>query len=234
MRGYRASTGPFHERLFLTDEEIETTCGAELRRYGLLPDRPEAVRIDRFVEKRFSVTHEYADLPNGVLGLTTFGPRGVQGISIARRLDEESTIVAERRIRSTLAHEAGHGIFHTHLVLAAAAARPLFVDDESGAPKILCRDLPSGGSVRTGYSGKWWEFQANRAIGSLLMPLELVRVAVTEFLRSPSALRPLVLEEGRRVEAVRALADVFEVNPQVAEIRLTRVFPAADASQMNL
>src|SRR5690242_9743525 len=119
MKSYRAKSGPFTERTYIPDDEIENTCTDELRALKLYPETPSPVRIDRFVDKRFGVTPEYEELPDGVLGLTQFGTKGVQRISIGRALDEEGTTPAERRIRTTVAHEAGHGLFHTRLLVMA-------------------------------------------------------------------------------------------------------------------
>jgi hypothetical protein len=58
--------------------------------------------------------------------------------------------------------------------------QPLFGDfSDPKKPKILCRDERSGGSA---YRGQWWEYQANKAMGSLLMPEELVIEAAKPFL----------------------------------------------------
>src|SRR6185503_3785773 len=109
MRNYRSSTGPFQERPFFKSEEIESLCQAELKQFGLLPEHPAPIRIERFVEKRFGITPLYEELPSGVLGFTRFNENGVEAIVVSRSLAEEDTKSSERRISTTLAHEAGHG-----------------------------------------------------------------------------------------------------------------------------
>src|SRR5207247_1854843 len=106
MKTYRTTTGPFVERPYYSDEEIETICMDELRAVGLYPARPGPVRIDRFIEKRFEVTPRYEALRGNILGFTAFGGKGVQDIVVAKALDDEGSQPAERRIRATLAHEA--------------------------------------------------------------------------------------------------------------------------------
>lgn len=233
MRTHRTSSGPFSERPYYTGEEIEQTCMEELRGLDLLPNAPSPVRIDRFVEKRFRITIEYADLPQGVLGYTTFGPKGVQAIFVARALDQEGTATAERRIRTTLAHEAGHGLFHSHL-FACAEVREVLFDDltDPTAPKVLCRDVP-GASAAAGQS-PWWEVQANMAIGPLLLPTALVQTALQPLLVAKGALGGRSLPPARREEASRKLATIFEVNPAVARIRLEGLYPLATEAQLNL
>ena len=44
----------------------------------------------------------------------------------------------------------------------------------------------------------------------------------------------LILEAGRRPEAVRILSDIFDVNPIVAKIRLDSLLPETAEAQMNL
>lgn len=236
MKSYCAKSGPFAERTYIPDAEIENTCTDELRALNLYPDTPSPIRIDRFVEKRFGVAPEYDDLPDGVLGLTQFGPKGVQRIIIARTLDEEGTIPADRRIRTTVAHEAGHGLFHTHLLVMAAGERPLFADySDPKAPRVLCRDVSNQAAPKKpGYDGRWWEYQANRAIGPLLMPRSLVTSALEPLLEAAGSLGIHSLPESRRAEAVKLLADIFNVNPAVAQIRLEDVFPEGNAAQLRL
>src|SRR4051812_19135737 len=109
MRSFKARGGPFAERPFYTANDVEQICRTELANYGLLPSTPEPIRIDRFIEKRFGVQVFYDDLPAGVLGWTEFGDTGVQAIVVARWLADDDSRVAERRVSTTLAHEAGHG-----------------------------------------------------------------------------------------------------------------------------
>jgi hypothetical protein len=236
MSAYRTKSGSFNKRPYYRDADLENICGDELRKLNLYPQAPSPVRIDRFVEKRFSITPEYADLPEGILGMTKFGETGVQGMTIARSLDEEGTVAAQRRIRTTLAHEAGHGLLHADLFGAATQEGSLFGDfSDPLEPKVLCRDVPSvSGSFRPGYDGRWWEFQANRTIGPLLMPLALVQLALTPLLEAVGSLGGTVLQEARREEAIRMLSQTFDVNPIVAKIRIQELYRVGDEAQLRL
>ena len=81
-------------------------------------------------------------MPDGILGLTRFGPKGPVEIVVSRSLSEEGTRVAERRMNSTLAHEAGHILLHGHLFALErrAGAHSLFGDDlDEKKQTILCR-----------------------------------------------------------------------------------------------
>jgi hypothetical protein len=225
MKTFRAKTGPFTERPHFEPVEIDRICIDELRKAGLYPASPQAIRIDRLVEKRFNVVPEYEDLPEGVLGYTRFSDKGVDAIVISAALDAGGGRVTERRVRSTLAHEAGHGLLHAYLFALAEKPFHLFDDDSQTGHKILCRDV-QGEERKKHYDGRWWEFQANRAMGGLLCPLLLVKEALKPYLTASGSLGATEIDEGRRDEAARALADIFDVNPVVARIRINEVFPA--------
>jgi hypothetical protein len=233
MKSYRSTRGPFAEGVFYTDTDIENICCDELRKVGLLPSAPAAVRVDRFIEKRFKVTPRYEDLPDGVLGLTRFGPQGVEEVVIANSLEDFGSLAAERRIRSTLAHEGGHGLLHTHL-FAIASDRPVFADyAEPQKPKVLCRE-GSDGTFAGAYHGKWWEYQANRAIGALLLPKVLVEQALGEFLIETGNLGLLTFDVSRREDASQALAVIFDVNAAVARIRIDQLYQGGGPAQLLL
>jgi hypothetical protein len=233
MKHIRSSRGPFTERPHFQLREIEEICTTELRRAGLYPAAPEAIRIDRFIEKRFNVRPRYESLPEGVLGFTLFGKRGVEDIIVAKSLDDAGTKAAERRLRSTFAHEAGHGLLHAHLFCLGEKPKSLF-DGGDMAPKILCREVLEAFQPRAGYSGKWWEFQANRAIGGLLLPRPLVIQALESFCMEAGKLGGRVLKPDKRETALHELSTTFEVNPAVARIRLEEVFPAKSEHQLLL
>lgn len=233
MKYIPTSAGPFPERPYFTDNEIETICVEELMAVDLLPGRPEPVRIERFIEKRFGVCEEYEDLGDGILGMTQFGPKGVQRIIIARSLEEEGTEVAARQIRTTLAHEAGHGLLHAAM-FSDNTQQKLFGDlRDPGTPKVLCRTIAMESGIRQ-YKGEWWEFQANRVIGGLLMPRDLVISVLKKYLVLNGSLGTLSVNRFAQEEASKVLAEVFNVNPAVSRIRLEILFPSEGSSQLYL
>jgi hypothetical protein len=221
------STGLFAERPYFTDDEIEQTAVRELLEMDLLPATPEPVRIERFVEKRFGIgAVTYDNLPDGVLGLTQFGETGVEAIIVSRALSEETSRVAERRINSTIAHEAGHGLLHAHLFLLDDFPRSLFEAEREVSPtKILCRDAPVV-SRANHYDGRWWEYQANQMMSALLLP----RALALQCLRGLTVQRGLpgrrVLRAASRRAAALRLAETFDVTPRLAELRLGKLYPA--------
>lgn len=241
MKTFRAQSGPFVERPYYEDQEIESIAVDELRRVGLLPSSPEPIRVERFIEKRFGIVPKYDDLPEGLLGFTRFGSKGVEEVVVSRALSEEGNKVAERRMNSTLAHEAGHMLLHGHLFVLERRARSLslFNDDlDEVKQKILCRAGAAGtpAEITSGsrYDGRWWEFQANKVIGALLLPRPLVNEALNSVLVSQGRLGTKTLDASRREEAVQLLAGEFDVNPAVARIRVDAIFLAREEGQLTL
>jgi hypothetical protein len=228
-----AQSGMFSKPPYFKPSQIDQICVDELRKADLLPSSPAAVRIDRFIEKRFGVSPQYEDLPHGVLGFTKFSRTGVDAIVISAALDAQGGKVAQRRVRTTLAHEAGHGLLHAYLFALDDKPLHLFDKDSHTEYQILCRDVPNEEQKSRSYDGRWWEFQANRAMGGLLCPRALVHEAIKPFLVPSGMLGVEVLDEKRREEAVRALADIFDVNPVVARIRTNELYPA-ETGQLRL
>lgn len=237
MKTFRAKTGPILHRPYYDDHEIESTCDDELKKVGLMPATPSPVRIDRFVEKKFGITHSYDDLATGILGYTRFGSKGVEAIVVERSLEDGSD-VSKRRLRSTLAHEAGHGLFHTHLfLLPGANHRQLFSDSaHDHTPRVLCRGIvgsENGGS--RGYQGEWWEFHANRAIGALLLPRQLLEAALKVFMKDVGGIiGGFELPLSAREDAIKAVAQIFDVNPPVARYRIGQFYPVSASMQGRL
>jgi hypothetical protein len=174
--------GQSHKPPYFTPSQIDNMCCDELCGVGLLPASPEPIRIDRFIEKRFNVSPQYEDMPDGVLGFTRFGKNGVKAVVISAALDAEGGKVAARRVRTTIAHEGGHGLLHAHLFALDEIPLHLFDKDSRSGDQILCRDVHGDEKTNHRYDGRWWEVQANRAMSSLLCPKPLVQEAIKSFL----------------------------------------------------
>lgn len=231
MKQFRS--GASYKPPYFTTSQIDNICCDELRNAGLFPSSPEPIRIERFIEKRFKVSPQYEALPDGVLGFTRFGKNGVKAVVVSAALDAEGGKVAERRVRTTMAHEGGHGLLHAHLFALDEIPLHLFDEDSHSGDQILCRDVHSDEKNAHRYDGRWWEVQANRAMGGLLCPRPLVQEAMKSFLSPAGLLGVEVLDESRRVAAVGALAEVFDLNPAVTRIRISEMYPP-QTGQMHL
>ena len=227
MRKYPAMSGPFEKALYFEQEEIEDVCETALKSVGLYPDNPSPIRIERFLEKKFGLSPEYADLPEGVLGLTKFGLGGPEKVILSVSLSAPEDRISDRRIATTIAHEAGHILFHAELF------QNYFKKYSEEENAVLCRDLPET-SEKTSYSGRWWEHQANKAIGALLIPFGLLEKTVAPFLeaRKKGKSNPEMpwLGPKQREAAILRLSEFFDVNPVVARIRLAETFPTSKIS----
>lgn len=228
--------GHFLKQPYFTEREIDRICIEKLKKFDCLPQSPAPVRIDRFIEKCFGIVPEYDDLPNGVLGYTQFNQNGVEAIYVSRKLDEAFDKVSNRRVRTTLAHEAGHGFMHAELFMFDEAPLSLFPEDvEADKNRILCREEHTTKKVaQKRYDGRWWELQANRAMSSLLLPKPLVIEQVSPMLVQQGLLGIKVLENSDRIKAERMVSDTFEVNPIVARIRIENLFPVQKNAQLTL
>lgn len=242
MRTVRRSTGPFAEQPYYTSDEMERMCCEALLETDLLPATPKPVRIDRFVEKRFGCAPEYMELPTGILGFTQFSRDGVARIVISKALDEDPSSVTKRRERSTLAHEAGHGLFHSHLFVLEE--HPTLLPKEGATPSIMCREeVENQNGSEVSRRGKaavprsrtpWHEYQANQAIGGLLLPRALVREVAAPYLLGNGKLGATQLPESARQRLVEELMGVFDVNRPVASFRLEQLYPLTDMEQLSL
>src|SRR5246500_3192287 len=151
-------------------EDLKQYDNRELERQSLLPSNPAPIRIERFVEKEFKTALRYEDLGPDNLGCTIFNSLGtVEAILVALSLEEQNTTPARRRVRSTVAHEAGHGLLHGSLFVGDN-----FPDRGKNQRRILCRSEDILVETESSFRGRWWEFQANQAIGSLLLPRPLM------------------------------------------------------------
>jgi len=227
MRYVRAATGPLRERPFYKRQDIDRLCADALAAVNLLPPQPEPIRIERFIEQHFHIHPQYDDLPLGVLGYTEFGPAGVVAIHVAKSLSEHGDR-ADRVLSSTLAHEAGHGLLQGFL-FGLEPNLPLFEHDtDVTGTRILCRT-----SGTKGYDGRWWEVQANLAIGGLLLPTGPLETAITPFLRPTGSLGLPHLPDAHRPAAITHVAEVFHVTETVASIRIAERY-ASDPGQLTL
>jgi len=238
LRKYPAKAGPFDEALYFEQEEIENVCETALKSVGLYPDKPEPIRIERFLEKKFGLFPEYDDLPEGVLGYTKFGLDGPEKVVLSVSLSEMGSKTSERRIATTIAHEAGHILFHSELFKRyfrrKLATNQFFIDFEpqpDGTRAVLCRDLPGASDKFSDYSGRWWEHQANKAIGALLMPFGLLEKTVSPFFDAAKGQRTVSeIPNSEREAAILRLSEVFDVNPVVAKIRFMEIYPISKIS----
>jgi len=222
---------PFGFRLWFDPGEIGDICQDALYTAGCMPEGVAPVEIDLFIEKRFSCPVEYVDLKGGIIGCTQFDDAGTVRRVMASNahFELENKTVGERWVRATLAHEAGHGLLHGELFSRASSESEVAGTNYDFVNKrVMCRAHDQRGNSKN-YDGRWWEWQANRAIGGLLMPRDLVdrwlreEGLVTFTDSGPMTLGPLLdgpIPTARREDLRNSLADALEVNEAVVAIRM--------------
>lgn len=222
MRKVPTPSGPYPFQLYFDDlGEIDEICLEALKSQSLLPSKPAPIRIERFVEKQFRTPLRYEDLGPDNLGCTIFNSSGaVEAILVSRSLEEQNTTPARRRVRSTVAHEAGHGLLHGPIFIGDN-----FPDRGENQRRILCRSEDILVETQRSYRGRWWEFQANQAIGSLLLPRLLVNAFLDQSGIEVGSSGSRSLTPAKRESLAKKAAVTFDVNPIVARIRLDSLFP---------
>jgi len=213
MRATRDPRSPWGIRLWFEEEEFDQTMDGVRQRAGDVFAEGRGVDVEEILMRVYEVSPDYLDLPRGVLGRTVFHADGRMDIHLSRDLSEraEHGAVARRRLRSTMGHECGHIALHRGLQPSAVGVRD--------APAILCRaQALERGDDR---AGEWWEYQANRAMASLLMPSDLTRAVLSRTLRARGHDRlegALEAEEG--TEVLKGLSRAFDVSFEMSLYRL--------------
>jgi hypothetical protein len=213
MRTTRDPRSPWGIRLWFEEEEFDEIMDGVRERAGDVFAEGRGVDVEEVLMRIYEVCPDYLDLPRGVLGRTVFYADGRMDIHLSRGLSEraEHATVARRRLRSTMAHECGHIALHRVLQLEAVGV--------TQAPAILCRAVAlDRGDDR---AGDWWEYQANRAMASLLMPRDLIGSVLSMALgaRGHESLEG-ALAAGEGNETLRGLSQVFDVSFEMSLYRL--------------
>lgn len=230
MQWYSGPEGD--QRIWYESEDIEQIATEQLRRAVLMPTLDDPVTdVERLIEVHLHAELDlYAQLPDGVLGLTQFPARGAPKVLIDSALTEARDAEGAPagvvgRWRATLAHEASHIFLHRYLFdpeMAQLGGRggPAVVS-EGGLMRCLHRDISptvaEWSSVRR--RTDWREVQANRAMAALLMPRRLFRRLVLREMRELGLGTPPVAALDAEGLAA-ALAEVLQVSKQAAGIRL--------------
>ena len=177
------------------------------------------------IEQSVSELDLYANLSaegRDVEGVTEFHRKEKPSVRVARYLSTDPS--RENRLRSTLAHEYGHVMFHGFVWNMDPTRKPS-MPKRRRPPR--CRRARIIAAPQT----DWMEWQAGYAGGALLMPVTPVRQLVAEAFSEGVARR---VEPGteNHGELVERAAEAFGVSKDAAKLRLLRLgFVAAAASK---
>jgi len=222
------------QRIWYESDEIEAIAEDELRRAGLMPSPDDPVTdLERLIEGHLNAQlDQYAQLPEGVLGVTQFDARRHPLVSISSALTEAAEEDQPRpgqvgRWRATLAHEASHIFLHRYLFdpdMAPLASRQPDHTAPGGAAVMRClhRDVNDVGTQDWGRISRrrdWREVQANRGMAALLMPARTFKDVAFQQM---TTLGLSSLSSGPALADTLAatIADAFQVSKQAALIRL--------------
>lgn len=239
MQWYSGPEGD--QRIWYEAEDIEQIATEQLRRAELMPTLDQPVTdVERLIEVHLRAELDlYADLPDGVLGLTDFPARGAPKVLIdialteARDADGAAPGVVGRW-RATLAHEAAHIFLHRYLfdpeMARLAGHNGTAKPSEGGLMRCLYRDISlttaEWNSVRR--RPDWREVQANRAMATLLMPRRIFRrLALREMRELGLGSPPVAAHQAEPLAAT--LAELLQVSKQAVGIRLASESLAARA-----
>ena len=187
---------PYYQQSFL-DRRCERLIVTFLKRlYGQVTIPVPGGALIKLVERDAADLDLYAQLPDGVLGVTHFDPPRKPRVQIARTLFEDGRRV--HRLRFTLAHEYAHVVIHAPLYLRAGLAR------RKGHP---CTDTNIDASVTP---VDWMEWQASYAAGALLMPISRLEALIAACLPAELlALCPSTSRRGATSSSARARRSWF-------------------------
>jgi hypothetical protein len=219
----KSKGGPWGKQVYFGDDEFEIMmdCLREKCGEGNFQEG-SGVDVDLVLLRAFQIEPDFVVLPPGLLGRTKFFPDGRAIIDVSRDLADaaEEDVIARRRLRTTLAHEAGHVCCHRDLFLRDTATLSLFntPDDQSLRSTILCREEAVG---HWHYNGEWWEYQANRCMAALLLPKQLLKEKVVNQLtryQVPSFTEAIKADKAAAL--IRDLSNIFDVSFEATLYRL--------------
>lgn len=183
MRSWNDARSPWGKQLRFEEDEFESMMDEMRGRTGGDAfTTGKGIDVELVLLRAIGAEADYVDLPANILGRTVFADDGSVRIEVSRSLSDEAEVdgLARRRLRTTLAHECGHVVCHQSLFIQDTESLSLFSAPQMRAlaaskPPIMCR---SEGITGTGYSGEWWEFQANQCMAALLLPRRMVGASV--------------------------------------------------------
>jgi Zn-dependent peptidase ImmA (M78 family) len=224
MSKFHKNPGPFLKHTFIPDKRIERAALGLLEETRLMPSSPAKVQIDKVCDRKWGFPEDYRDLGDEYMGRATFTVNGLASIEVNARLEEDRSRPGVCRLRSTVAHEIGHGVLHESLFVEKLRFErdqmSLFADVER-PPAPAAQIMTRGNVTGVAQPFDWWELQANRFMAEILMPKPLFlqvighrmdpdRVASWRF----GAVEPVMIQQD--------VAEAFHVSYQMAEIAVSR------------
>ncbi len=160
------------------------------------------------IERDAAELNLYAQLQDGILGVTDFHPPRKPAVSISRELFLDTRRL--HRLRFTFAHEYAHVWIHAPLYADAGFARR---EDHQ------CKEGEIGPVEQ---SVDWMEWQAGYVAGALLMPASRIRL-VSDACLGPQASLPVQSDCLKATDLVQRVSEAFAVSQEAAGVRLSQL-----------
>ena len=230
MNWVRDRTGRFQWRPYFDQGEIDVQCEDIVARFmksrvGSLSCPISTDDLTVMIEQDVSDLDLYANLSEegrGIEGVSEFHRRKKPSVRIAKYLSQEAS--RKNRLRSTLAHEYGHVVFHGFLWTLEGDGRR---SNARRRPPPRCRRA----RIVVAPQSDWMEWQAGYASGALLMPITRLAELVAESLHGWGLSRRVQADTDRHKVLIGRVAHAFEVSKDAAKTRLHKlgfVGPAAN------
>ena len=229
MKWLRDRSGRFEQRPFYDQHELDAQCeeivdGFLRSKNGVTAYPITTDDLTVMIERDVAELDLYANLAGdgrGVEGVTEFRRRRKPSVRIAKYLS--ASAARENRLRSTLAHEYAHVVFHGFLwTLEGGGRKP---------GQILphyrrCQRSRVVAAPQT----DWMEWQAGYAGGALLMPITPLRAMVEAALAESGGGKLVEAGTDRHDGLVQRIAEAFAVSRDAAAFRLTKLGYVAPAA----
>lgn len=221
MRTISGVSGRFLSRLWVEEDEFDVIASHLLETHELYPKTPSPINIELLIDKLFPCSYQFVRLPPRLMGRIIFGPVGPHLIELQRSLDQPYNQLLNRRCRSTIGHECGHGVLHSHLFSQLWNAQN--GETERRWKSVLNdKSLHLDEARRHPNDENWFEYQANRMMASLLLPIHSIIAQIGEDYLEPDRHRRLTLGDRRQLSL--QIARAFDVSPTLALHRLEDIF----------
>ena len=212
-------TGRFRMRPHYAPEELDLECERLIcdflrERHGTVAFPVATDDLTVLLEREVEDLDQFADLPDGVEGVTEFSYDGKPTVRISRRL---AAARYENRLRTTLAHEYGHVRFHACLWRAEPGQRRLPRSGLPGPPD--CRRAGILGPAEV----DWMEWQAGYVCGALLMPKTWLRGLARAMLERHGATGKAAADTAAGRRLIGAVQRAFQVSAEAARVRLLKL-----------
>ena len=222
MKWVRDRARRFERRPFYAQHELDAQCEEIVEdflrgKYGSVDYPITTDDLTVMIERDVAELDLYANLAGeerSVEGVTEFRYKQKPSVRIAKYLSESP--VRQNRLRSTLAHEYAHVVFHGFLWELDKSGR------KPGPTRPHYRRCRTSRVIESPQTD-WMEWQAGYASGALLMPITTLRETVESSLLELSIGRLVQSGTDHHSEIVDRVAETFSVSKDAARVRLMKL-----------